>query len=166
MPMPKEVVDRVHHIADRQKVSNRLIFTRLDGTPYLLEDDEVSIQESDDDESNDEGEESIIDDHENDDPDAELEEFQDAAEEIIEQQNNNAQEIYVDGMNIDEDQGEEIENYDGDQLEPIPEIEEETIPNDDAAPLTAPINVEEEVENEPPVTRSGRRVNPPTLQGR
>ena len=48
--MPNEVIDQVHHIADRQKCEPGLTFTRMDGTAYpIIEDDDSST--SDDEQS-------------------------------------------------------------------------------------------------------------------
>lgn len=48
LPMPQEVVDRVHHIATIQKNPEELAFTRLDGTPFDDDEqqDDVSVQDN------------------------------------------------------------------------------------------------------------------------
>ena len=42
LPMPQEAIDRVHHIATRQKIMPGLVFTGADGTPYGQDNDDLS----------------------------------------------------------------------------------------------------------------------------
>ena len=44
--MPDEIIDWVHYVADRQKISIGLAFTKIDGTVYPdIEDDDLSTGE-------------------------------------------------------------------------------------------------------------------------
>ena len=45
LPMSQEIIDRVHYIADKQKNTPELAFTRQDGTSYEPEGHDESIQE-------------------------------------------------------------------------------------------------------------------------
>ena len=40
MPIPNKIIDRVHFIAEKQKCPDGLTFTRMDGTPILINDND------------------------------------------------------------------------------------------------------------------------------
>ena len=90
LPMPKEMIDRVYHIAQRQKAVLGLVFTRIDGTPYGADDDGILEENDDDSEDNEPVDDEIagVDDEEQpQDPDHDIEEFQDAVDEAVDEDN-------------------------------------------------------------------------------
>ena len=94
LPMPKEIIDRVHHIARRQKITPGLVFTRIDGTPYGDDDDEVAAGH-DDNNPNNEYENTGVDNENNqeeieEDLDDNVEEFHDVIDEAIDNDNDHA----------------------------------------------------------------------------
>ena len=46
LPMPEEVIARVHHISERQKFPKGLAFARYDGTPYDDDDEDLAEDEA------------------------------------------------------------------------------------------------------------------------
>ena len=46
--MIQEVIDRVHHITERERDPEGLAFTRQVGNPFLPDDNEDSVQEGED----------------------------------------------------------------------------------------------------------------------
>ena len=53
LPVPQEVIDRVHHIATTQNSPEGLAFTSQDETPFESEDDDESVQDNMDIQDND-----------------------------------------------------------------------------------------------------------------
>ena len=169
LPMPQEIIDRVHHIANLQNAPDGIAFTKKDGTPYFTDEDDDSIQDNEH-AAEDDGDNNSDNSSQNSEG-TETTGVVDAAETAGMDVDNETTGVHGNINNIDHQEIDEVDTEEDEPNVPLHEMDNVINLEDDPEP-TDPVNELIEPNDEEPsdipiqrTTRSGRVSKPHVWKG-